>query len=245
VLPLAALLPVCAFAGLFPIGAPWYRQRAWRAAAALVLTASAGAVFVSGVSAVTDAGQALPVPVVGWAWLPVALFAILAAGAGRPQGPRRLGTLVLAVAAGVWLPVLVARHEAALATEAARLAREEAAYATGVAPESAWREVFLALRAGERATGRHCEARRLYALTRFDEPLALQSPTFTSEVYYAGRNVAAAERAGPLGVCDYIVSTDAALATDKGEALVRALAGEQVPSVIATVRDVRVLGLPR
>jgi hypothetical protein len=78
--------------------------------------------------------------------------------------------------------------------------------------------------AAEGDLGRTCEARRFFALTRFDEPLGVQDLAFRNRVYYAAREVAATARTTqPMGPCDYIVSTRAMLDTAKAADLIRVL----------------------
>lgn len=58
---------------------------------------------------------------------------------------------------------------------------------------------------------------------RVDEPLSLQNERYESEVFYAARDVTAARRVGPIGPCDFIVTTETVTATEKGKALELAL----------------------
>jgi hypothetical protein len=123
------------------------------------------------------------------------------------------------------VPQTAAADARARAGRQAELEAEERSWAAGVRLSDAWREPYLALRAAERAENRRCAAQRFFALTRFDLPLALQPPGYGNAVYYAGRDLALARAAGPIGECDYVITTDALQETDKGRALAAALSG--------------------
>jgi hypothetical protein len=73
-------------------------------------------------------------------------------------------------------------------------------------------------------------------VTRFDEPYALQSPALQNQVFYAARDVALAARAGPMGPCDYAITSRPVMATDKGAALVSALSARAPMREIAEAR---------
>src|SRR5204863_9973965 len=115
-------------------------------------------------------------------------------------------------------------------------AADEALRAGTVNPDI-WRDVLPAIRASEKREGNPCGPSRFFALTRFDEPLALQPPGFGNQVFYAARDVDAVRRAGPIHRCDYIISTPAMDETEKGKALAAALAGPTGLRVFASTRD--------
>jgi hypothetical protein len=132
--------------------------------------------------------------------------------------------LLVITAVGWWAPAIARADRAARASAEARLGAEESAFAAGQVIADTWRQPFLAVRAAEHAQGRTCAQQRFFSLARFDEPIALQPPGFGNLVFYAGRDVDANRRAGPIGPCDYIITTPALAQTDKGQALAAALA---------------------
>jgi hypothetical protein len=107
-----------------------------------------------------------------------------------------------------------------------RLQEEEAAFAGGGMRANEWRAFYLAVRSDERARGVSCSASRFFTLVRYDEPLALQPPEMTNRSYYAGRDLESSRQAGPIGPCDYIVTTAALQATDKGQNIAQRSVGE-------------------
>jgi hypothetical protein len=60
-----------------------------------------------------------------------------------------------------------------------------------------------------------CSGRLFYWLTRDDDPLTLQSPTYRNRVYYV-RDTASVSHVPRLGACDYVVTTAALAGTDRG-----------------------------
>jgi hypothetical protein len=106
-----------------------------------------------------------------------------------------------------------------------------------------WPAAFPALLLAEQSAGIHCGVRRIYSLIRFDEPLSLQPPTFTSTVFYAGRDPEANGRAGQIGKCDYIITSPAVADTEKGARLAEALAAGRRLRPFATTRDFVVLAI--
>jgi hypothetical protein len=155
---------------------------------------------------------------------------------------RWLAMACLAVIAVAWWAPQIARADARVRSAAlSRVEAEQTASAAGVFPADSWRQPYLALYAAERAEGTACARRRFFALTRFDEPLALQPPAFGSQVFYAGRDIEAARAAGPIGTCDYIITTPALQLTDKGQALAAALAGGTALHAVATTSDLVML----
>ena len=111
---------------------------------------------------------------------------------------------------------------------------EEAGFASDRLPVSQWRSLCLAVRRDERARGFSCEASRFFSIMRDDEPMALQPPAMTNRSYYAGRDLESARRAGPIGTCDYIVTTPALQATEKGKNIAQALSGGAALETIET-----------
>jgi hypothetical protein len=102
-------------------------------------------------------------------------------------------------------------------------ARAEAATMRAEAARTAATQVYAAVLDAEARHGTPCDRRRFVLTTRFDAPLALQSPFLDAKVFYAARDVVSARRAAPLTRCDYVVTTRAVLETEKGTALLRAL----------------------
>jgi len=111
----------------------------------------------------------------------------------------------------------------------------------GVPPADPWRRIYLALRANDPSNDLLCPHPKYFSLTRFDEPLALQPPDFGSEVFYAGRDIGSATKAGPIGPCDYIISTPALAQTEKGQALAAVLAGSATLWELVRTPDLVVL----
>ena len=243
-LPIAAVMPVLAATGLFPSAWPWFLR--WPAARHL--TAGIGVlvsvwVFWRSLESPADSPGGLP---------PLGVWALAAAGAGvfalsktwpDQTGRRvRMGLGLIVIVAVVFAVVTVQRRAGESRREAQlAMAAEESAFAAGGSPASEWRMLFLTVLTAERARGMACAARRFFSLTRNDEPLALQPPEFSSRVYYAGREVTAARLAGPIGRCDYVVTTPALTETEKGRQLVDALGGGAVVLPFATTRSFIVL----
>lgn len=223
VLPVAALLPLASAIACFPVWLPRWDDRV-SARTAVGAAVSVGAVWLVWHSPWT--GPAVPRLDGIWlaANLPVAWLA--QAKANRSVRVAR-ATVAIGLIAFVawWAPMAAAGAASARAQRQADLDTELQAAAAGLPIGDTWREPFVAVRAAEAAAGARCGHRRFYALTRFDEPLALQPPDFTSTVYYAGRDVEAARRAGPVTSCDYVITTAELQATAKGRALEAALAG--------------------
>jgi hypothetical protein len=133
--------------------------------------------------------------------------------------------VLLLVSFAWWSPAIARADRAARAAAETRLSGEISAFTSGQPAPDAWRQPFLALRTADRAAALECVHQRFFSLTRYDEPIALQPPGFGNQVYYAGRDVDAARHAGPIGACDFIITTPALAETDKGRALAAALAG--------------------
>jgi hypothetical protein len=140
----------------------------------------------------------------------------------------------------IWTSSITASDRRERDRTAAVLRDEEVARAAGAFAGSQWRGLYLDVRQDERARRAPCAASRFLSVVRDDEPMALQPPDMTNRSYYAGRDVESARRAGPMGPCDYIVTTVALQATEKGQHIVQALSGgaaletiEAGPSLLA------------
>lgn len=209
-LPLAVLLPALSFIACFPLAWRWDARPAAALAAGVVL--GAGGLWALATAQAADAGSPR---LTG-----VALAAGLAVATMARARRRRAGRRPQAVAgiAGAALAI------AFLATPFVAAHGERLSSGPPGAVTPASRAVLAAVLEAESTRLPPCPARRFYALTRFDEPLALQSGRRPDAmVFYAAREVEAAARAGPLGACDYVIATPAVLATDKGAALLTAL----------------------
>jgi len=222
--PWWALLPIAAFAGLFPVSLPWYG----RSAIALVT----GSVFALVGLFVLAGGSGPPFPPP-----PTMVTAAVAAGMwlwlfGSPARtrPSKITAVVLglSIVFGVWT------------SEADVRARAEAV-ASGPSPTPVQR-VYDAALAWEAAQGRTCGRRRFFVTTRLDEPLGLQGVGFTNFVFYAARDVAVTAGVEPLGRCDYVVSSRDVLTTKKGVELVTALNPYGATVEIAEVAPFVLLG---
>jgi hypothetical protein len=128
-----------------------------------------------------------------------------------------------------------ARHDAVGRGDAAASLETELAQADTLRPDAELhRAAYLAVLQSERREHRTCPQRRFFALVRFDQPLALQSETYHNEVFYGGRSVELTRRAGPMGSCDYLITSRDLQTTEKGQALTAALS----PGGVREVADV-------
>jgi len=211
VLPWLALLPILAATSAFPLRTPWFRRPlapilAGGGAAALTLT-----LFLRSL----PAGDLAPPRL---AWLTSALGVVVAALVVPAR--RRLelaAAIVLSAALGTaW--------SARLAADDAAVRADPGNWNAAVSADA--RAIYRAAVRSEQPFGRECAARRFFLLTRFDEPLALQTPDLRNLIYYAARDIAVTARTTPLRFCDYVVASDPVLDTDKGQALVAALGGQ-------------------
>jgi hypothetical protein len=244
-LPIAALLPLLAYAGWFPLTLPWYRHGRFRTGAAAIVIAASIALFLAAARDGARSPMTLIAPGIDWRWLPVGLAAVWLAGrAVRGGWGIRAGACAGLIAlAAWWAPTIARQDRQAREVATDRLNAEDAAPAEGLTNTNVWREVHLVTRVAERGENRRCGARRFFSLVRFDEPLALQPARFGNQVFYAGRDVDAARRAGPIGPCDYVITSPAVAATDKGQALASALAGARSLRTFASTRDFVVLSV--
>jgi hypothetical protein len=226
VLPLAALLPLISFTAFLPLTWRWYDHSAWRLGAWCVWMTVGGVAFVRSLE--SSGPGLISVPGLDWRWALAAIAVVLVVRMGQSVSRRRWIAAAIAVVTGVlWSPALVSRNARALVDASDRQLSEMTALAGGAPPASAWREVYLRVRVFEQSNGRSCRRARFFTMARFDEPLSLQNDTVANDVFYAGRDETANRLAGPIGPCDYVVTTPAVAATDKGQGLVRALMGGQ------------------
>jgi len=235
-LPLAALGPLLGYAALFPLSVSWTRNRVAAAVAS-------GSLMFTSLWWFWKSSMAAPpqsiLPAFDLVWLVVAGAIVLLMLRTRAKPMKGLrGAAVVATMAVIQGYQISEANVAAHRDTEAKFEAEELAYAAGTPrpqpdPQPG-RAAFLAVRSDEKARGRSCAARRFYFLVRYDQPLEFQPPALSSRSYYAGRDVEPARRAGPIGDCDYIVTSPALQGTEKGQALVSALAGgaatETVPS---------------
>jgi hypothetical protein len=210
VLPYFALASLLAWTALFPCAWTWHQRPAAALTIGGLAFVIAGWLFAGGQAA------SAPLDPPRWSLVTLILGGVAAVGwrlSAAPTGvPLRLALMlttsaVFAVVAGG--RVMPARAEAAtMRAEAARTAATQ---------------VYAAVLDAEARHGTPCDRRRFVLTTRFDAPLALQSPVLDAKVFYAARDVVSARRAAPLTRCDYVVTTRAVLETEKGTALLRAL----------------------
>jgi hypothetical protein len=227
-LPLAVLLPVLSFVAVFPASWRWFDRP-------VSVLMAGGLLAGAGISALLRAAPTVPdVPRVTPVALALGLGAtlVLRRARRRRRGqPASFAAIALAsLAAAFFITPFVASRAEALAPTRPDASPAAAAVATAVVNV-------------ERETGA-CATRRFFSLVRFDEPLALQAGRRPNAlVFYAAREVEAAARAGPLGPCDYVVTSRAVQNTEKGEALVAALFGPGRVSELADTGAFLVLGV--
>jgi len=222
-LPIAALLPLLACIAIFPLSWRWYEHSTVQpiALSAFALVGSAqflmaldprSARYVN-VPTVTLAGAvtALGVVAIRW-WI------------SSSRWSRWIAAVAVPLFALVWAPAIAGRAAREEGRAMAQETKERVDFARGTFPESPARQAYLLTLSAEDAARRSCGRRRFFALARFDEPLMLQSPSYVNQVFYAGRDLKWTARAAPLGACDYVITTAAVMGTDKGAALVAALA---------------------
>lgn len=230
-LPVAALLPLVAFVGLFPVSWRWYEDEATSPIALAGVIVVAGFMFYSALD--PRAARYVNVPMLSVVWLAVASVAVVGARWASARGLLAPVMALLCVGlAAAWTPMIVRRAERARDGVEARERRERANLLRSVRPDSAAREAYLLTLADEETAGRACERRRFFALTRVDEPLMFQSAIYANRVFYAGRDLQTTSRAAPLAACDYVITEPAVMDTVKGAALIAALAnGSEVERI--------------
>jgi hypothetical protein len=210
ILPLLTVTPLVAFMGLFPLAWPWYRRAVPALIGGVVLASAAVALLL--VAERRDLSLAVP-GLGGSVIVGVSLY--LAAFVIARLEPRvALVTGVVAVVAILpWVSMVVTSRDV------------RARGASAVEPRSMTpaREIYEAAVRAEARAARACDRRRFFVLTRLDDPLSLQDVEYRNQVFYAGREVRLAGRYGPVGPCDYVITSRALMATEKGPALVTAL----------------------
>lgn len=241
-LPVLTMAALVSAVGLFPLSWRWYDDRAAAALGVVIAIATAGWLFAGSLEGIGP--RHTPVPRIEAIWL--AAGAVLAVVCWYVSS---LSTTVRTAAAGaalmlvaaVWAPSAAARHTRELTAAEQRFAQERVA---GLESLDVHRRPFVAALDAEASTHRTCGVRRFFSLVRFDSPLELQGPDFRSQVFYTGRDVEAAARIGPAGACDYVVTTAAVQATDKGQTLLSALAGGDPLRAIPTAGTFLLFGRP-
>ncbi|HEX5069509.1 MAG TPA: hypothetical protein VFV78_04770 [Vicinamibacterales bacterium] len=240
VLPIAASLPLLAFIGCFPIGAPWDRRALYRRLFAVALALSVAILWGHAASVPNPGSSIVVTPAAHAWWVFAAAIGTIMIG-GRP-GRSLLTTGLILLGVVWWAPRIVRANQAAQINAEYTLGADLDALTRGSPPADAWKRAALAIFAiRENEADGDCSRRRYFALTRFDEPLALQPPGFGDQVFYAGRDVDSARRAGPMGPCDYVITSPALMETVKGQALLAALMGPAPAREWARTPDLVVL----
>jgi hypothetical protein len=225
VLPFLILVPALAVAGTIAvIRAVSSSRLITRLTMAGVAAASVAAFLRYGSTPGLPREEWLPILTIPHSIAAVVIAASIAASAraGRTAASISLSMAgVLAVAA--FSIAAVDRHDR-LASEATSVfARERACAEVGGAELADSRGIYYAVEHTERRSGRACDARRFFVLTRFDAPLDLQGPEYRNLVYdLTGRNMRprALAAAAPGRACDYaIASAEDPEASDAGRAL--------------------------
>jgi hypothetical protein len=236
VLPLFVLIGTFGLTAGFPLSWRWPDSRP----AADVVGAAAAVVSVCWLLVSQHSGaahfSAVPRVTLGFLVAGFALVAALGLSMRAPAAGRSaaVGALVLGIAT-VWAPLIAARDAREQAAAKKLEQQEWLASADPRARVRAARQIYFQTLDAEVREARTCERRQFFVLTRFDEPLALQSTVYRNVMFYAARDVALAERAGPIGPCDYIITSRAVMDTIKGQALVAALAhGAATREIAAT-----------
>lgn len=215
-LPLAVVLPLLSLAACLPLSLPWHRHAPLAFAATLGLVAAGATLLAQSQAGDADSPRLASASLAG-AFALVVGARIL--GARRARWPITLpGVATVAILGAAAVTPFVAERIEAFAGAAVAAPVGDATRAVRASVDAA-----EAAAADEAAV---CTTRRFFVLTRFDEPLGLQSSGRPdAQVFYAAREVEMARRYGPIGPCDYIVTTTALQETIKGPELVRALAG--------------------
>jgi hypothetical protein len=232
-LPLWTLIPLAAVVALFTISWPWYKDPAARIVGLVLTIALASALFFD---ATRGSGpRFVPLPRVTPAAAAAAAFVAAVAYLGRSRPRLRAGLFLLAafVASSSWIATAVERLSEERAAAYTRLEDERRN------PETAepHRQPLLAAIDAETRSSRPCQRRRFLVLTRFDLPLALQDPRYSSFVHYVGRDVESARTAGRVSPCDYVIASEPYLDTEKGRTMVAVLSGGRPFQRIVVSRD--------
>jgi hypothetical protein len=218
-LPVIVSLLVLAFVALFTVAAPWYQ------APGPVALASAGVIGASCWmfwQSLSGAGPRFtPWPTVAIPWIAAGAVLAVVLPRLRPKGRTAAWMLLVLVAGMSWTPVVARTTEANQQLIEATVGR----FAGPSASLDPHDMPLAAVVAYETAAGRPCERRRFFVLSRFDQPLRLQDPHYRSIVFYAGRDPALLTRYGPIGQCDYVITTPPVLGTDRGWTMLATLAG--------------------
>lgn len=208
VLPWLLLLPLLAWIGLFPAGVPWYRRPA--------VAATLGGIVVTTSLVMTLQGQTNP------PFPPAATWPAVLVSVGVWLAIRFVHDVARYAALAVVCAGLVA--SAAWITERDAVARDESRAARASISPTPTQQLYAAVLRAEDTLGRDCARRRFFTLSRFDEPLGVQSVEYRNLVFYAALEIQATARVvEPMAPCDYIVSNHAMLETDKATELVKVL----------------------
>lgn len=223
-LPWLATLPLLAIAAAFPLRSTWFLRT--RPALAVGAAASTAALLVFLRS--LPAGDLAP-PRLSW---PSALAGAIIAVVVVPALSRTHRLRAVVAGASLLAVGLGSAWSVRLAADDARARANPGTWDAVTSADA--RAMYDAAVASERPYGRECASRRIFLLTRFDEPLALQTPDLRNLIYYAARDIAVTARSAPLRFCDYVIASDPVLETDKGQALITALDGQSIRRIAAS-----------
>jgi hypothetical protein len=235
VLPVFALLAAFAFAAAFPLRWPWFER--WPATLAIqaVLCGASVLRFAESASSTGPSAPPFSVAWTGAALVIVAVVFVLSWNVGR----KVLVASAVALLVGLSLTGH-ARMLGGTANDKRAFFDERSRYDTAT-PANPWRAALWAVISDESARRQPCATRRFFSLTENGLPLALQPPGVSSRIFYAGHDVESARQAGPIGRCDYIVTTPAFTATEKGRQLIEALAAGAALETMAPAPSLMVL----
>lgn len=209
-LPWLALLPIVAWASMFPGTLPWYRRP-------IPATLTGIVIGVSGLMILGHQAQPLfpPAPTLATLIAAVLVWGVVKAAISDSKPSWIAAVVVLPIVSvvfGGWIDRADARAREARTT----------AMVEGLRTEG--ERIYDAALQLEAREGSPCGTRRFFITTRFDEPLALQGARHTNLVFFAGRELKVTALVRPaMGPCDYIVTDRAVMGTDKGANLHAAL----------------------
>lgn len=208
ILPWFLSLSFMAWLGMFPANMPWYERPA-------VAVPAVGVAAVLSLSLLAKQYNGTPYPPAAhWLAVVAALGIWLVARFGRRLG--RYVLLVIATFSLVGYAAWLTAHD--------RDARQAARARARAQPASQTQQLYAEVLEVERSLGRDCQSRRFFVISRFDEPLGLQSIPYSNRVYYAAREVQATKRTvDGMGPCDYIIASPAMLETQKAAELMQVL----------------------